>query len=494
MNSELTKNFTDPKISLPLIIILAFTVRIIFYVGHIFSDDSYYAQLAYSYLQGNYGADFVGYPIHLLRKLITFLTLSSFSIFGKGEVSSIFFPFLFSILSIILIYFVALELTENKKVSLLSAFLLAVFPTDVIFASINFADLTAAFLINVGIYYVIQFLKTGKDKYFYFAGLYFAISIFAKMTFYYVGILIVILSFYYLIKKDKQRSMGLLVTAIIPLLLLVVEGIIIGSKTGNYFYRFQILEANYQYTYYNFFPYTILGDSYSSFEYFLGILQQVFVQNIKDIFLRRYFLLIPLFALIASVIFIRRRENKGLVFWFLGLTVLMIGFTTSPISYKPLDLKFSWYAYPIFFPSIIITALLISKYLDKIKILVLVLFFASSLYMSAQYHQFFDVPRKNELKEFVKQHPDDFIFTDHHTKYGIDLVRGYKNSGMLFSLTDKSKSLTELPNNSLIIYNQDEIDELKLQGNTFPDFRELILPEFQIVEKIGEYKIYRKVE
>ena len=463
-------------------------------MGHVFSDDSYYAQLAYSYLQGEFGSDFVGYPIHLARKLITFLTMFSFMIFGEGEFASVFFPFLFSILSIVLIYFVSYELTDSKKVSLLAAFILAIFPTDIVFASLNFSDLIAAFLLNMGIYYIIKLLKTEEPRYTNIAGLYFALSIFAKMNFYYVGILIVVLAIYFAFKREKNKSLGLLFTTVFPLFILIVESVIVGMKTGNYSYRLQILDANYKYTYYNFFPYTILGSDYTGFEYVLGVLKQVFIENVKNIFLRRFYLLIPLIALLASIIYIKKRKYLGLTFWFIGLAVLMIGFTTSPTSYKPLDLRMSWYAYPLFFPAIILFSLFVKDYLSKAKFIVVGILLAASFYMTMQYHVFFDVSRKNKLENFVQQHQGDFIFTDHHTKYGIDLVRGYVNNQSVSSLTNKPTNLSELPKNSLLIYNKEVIDELMLQGNSFPDFTELIGTEFKIVEKIGEFKIYRKVE
>ena len=493
MKKELLEKIEQPKYLLPIIIILAAVLRIIFFNGHVFSDDSYYAHLAHSYSEGNFGSDFLGYPIHLVRKLMIFFTMFSFMIFGEGELATVFFPFLFSLLSIIIIYFIAYELTGNKKVSLFSSFVLAVLPTDIIFASINFADLIAAFLINFGIYYVIKFIKTSEMKYAYFAGLYFAISIFAKMSFYYIGILILILAFLYL-KKNKKISIGLILSAVIPLLLLVIEGIIIGAKTGNYFYRFQILEANYQSTYYNFFPYTVLGDSYTNLEYFWGLLKQIFVENIKNLFLRRFYLLIPLFALIGSFLFIKQKRNSGLVFWFLGLTLLMIGFTTSPTSYKPLDFKMSWYAYPLFFPAIIIFSETVISYTKKYLPVIIILLFTGSMYMSTEYQNFFDIEEKNKFKDFIHRMDDEFVFTDHHTKYAVDLIRGYDERVVVSSLSNKPTLLSELPKYSLVIFNEGVVNELQLQGYSLPNFELLKTEQFKMIEKYSDFEVYRKTE
>jgi len=106
-------------------------------MGHVFSDDSYYSQLAISFLEGTYPQNFIGYPIDLARKLITVLTAAGFALFGYNEIGSVAFSFLFSLFSIGLIYAITVELFD-KKTALISAFVLSIFPIDIIFATLNF--------------------------------------------------------------------------------------------------------------------------------------------------------------------------------------------------------------------------------------------------------------------------------------------------------------------------------------------------------------------
>jgi len=492
LNKDFIERLNQPKYLLPIIIILAASVRIIFFMGHVFSDDSYYSQLAISFLEGNYPSDFIGYPIHLARKLITVLTAVGFIILGENEIGSILFPFLFSILSLPIIYGIAKELF-NEKIALTAVFLLAFFPTDIIFATLNFADLIAAFFINFGIYYLIKYYKESVLKYSFFAGMYFAISIFAKMSFYYVGILLLLLFVYQFI-RTKKLDPGLLVSMALPLTILIVEGIFTGIKTGNYFYRLQLVEENYNYTYYNFFPYTILGSNFTNSEYLLGILRQVFIENLPSIFLRRFYLFVPILALIQSFILLRNREHREIVYWFLGLSVLFAAFTTSPLSYKPLDLKFSWYIYPLFVPAIILASVFINKFNIRLRSIYLILFVAASVFMSLEYQKYFGISEKNEFKNFISDNPTEIIFTDHHTKYGIDLIDGYPNIRRAKRISNLDWDERNILPKSYVIYNSSVVDELEKQGHEFKLFQDLFSEKFKLIEVISGFEIYQKVE
>lgn len=492
MKKEIFEKLNNPKYLLPIIIILAAIVRIIFFMGHVFSDDSYYSQLAISFLEGRYPQGYIGYPIDLARKLITAITAAGFMVFGKNEIGSIAFPFLFSLLSIGLIYAITKEIFD-KKTALISAFILAIFPIDIIFATLNFSDLIAAFFINFGIYYIIRYLKYNESKDSFFAGIYFAVSIFGKMNFYYVGILLIILLLYRL-KTTHKIDQGILVSLMVPTMLLFFEALIYGSKTGDYLYRLHLVEQNYKYSYYDFFPYTANAGDVTGFKYFLGVLHQIFVENLKDIFLRRFYLFIPLIALVQSVLLILSRKSKGIVFWFLGIVTLYAAMTTSLSNYRPLNLTFSWHLYPIFFPSIILAASFIKRFSFKISSIFFVVLFITSMVMTNAYQNYFELESKNEFKKFIRENDSEIIYTDHHTKYGIDLIDGYPETRRTKSVTNLNIPLSNIPITSFVIYNPDEINELMKQGHRFKFFSELYSGKFKLIDVIAGYEIYRKVE
>lgn len=461
-------------------------------MGHVFSDDSYYSQLAISFLEGTYPQNFIGYPIDLARKLITVLTAAGFALFGYNEIGSVAFSFLFSLFSIGLIYAITVELFD-KKTALISAFVLSIFPIDIIFATLNFSDLVAAFFLNFGIYYLIRYLKYNQAKDSFFAGIYFAVSIFGKMNFYYVGILIVILFVYRFIKTQKVDH-GILISLLIPAFILFIEAMIYGTQSGNYLYRLHLVEENYKYCYYDFFPYLKNAESLTGFNYFIAVLHQIFIENLKDIFLRRFYLFIPLLALVQSILLMRIERSKGIVFWFLGIVILFAVMTTSFSAYKPLNLTFSWHLYPIFFPSIILASSFINRFSVKIKSIFFTILIAASLVMTNEYQNYFAVEQKNEFKEFIRKHNIELIYTDHQTKYGIDLIDGYPKLRRTKIVTGIEIPINNIPPNSFVIYNPDVVNELMKQGHRFKLFSELYSGEFELVDVLARYEIYRKLE
>ncbi len=92
----------------------------------------------------------MGYPVSPLRINHLLLTAFSFSIFGVNEFATIIFPFIFSIGTILLTYKLAALLTDNDSISITAAIFMAFFPTDVVFATINFVDISTMFFINLG--------------------------------------------------------------------------------------------------------------------------------------------------------------------------------------------------------------------------------------------------------------------------------------------------------------------------------------------------------
>ncbi len=141
---------------LAFIILLGFLVRLFFQVGHIFSDDAYYSYLSYTLINGDFAKDYLGYPVFPLRIAFIGLTSLSMKIFGTNEFATIIFPLVFSLANILLVYKFTRLFTGSERTALYAAFLIAFFPTDVIFASVNFPDLINIFFINLGIYFLLN--------------------------------------------------------------------------------------------------------------------------------------------------------------------------------------------------------------------------------------------------------------------------------------------------------------------------------------------------
>ena len=112
--------------------------------------------------------------------------------------------------------------------------------------------------------------------------------------------------------------------------------------------------------------------------------------------------------------------------------------------------------------------------------------------MSMEYHNFFNHNELSELKSFVRENENGLFYTDHHTKYGIDLLSSYRKTGGNRIILGQGFPLNEVNQGAFIIYNSNVIDELKLQGHQYPDFSILGGDEFEEVNRFGEFFIYQK--
>lgn len=475
---------------LSTIVLAGTALRIYFYVGHIFSDDAYYSYLSYTLLKGDFAKGYLGYPIFPLRITYLSITTLAYKFLGINEFATIVFPFLLSIANMILTYMMVKLLTDNESISILSVLLMAFFPTDIIFATISFVDLPNAFFINLGIYFLYKSNKSGKYYQALIGGFCFFASMQIKENIYYVLIPLLLLLIYLFIKKNKINFQILIGLGFI-LLNMILEGFIYLYLHNDFFYRLTILKENYIYSFYDFFPYT--AEKYTgSKNYWKNLFYQVFVINLKSILLRRFYLLSPLVALIKCIFNIKKKEHSLLTYWFFSTIILLVAFTTSFTEFKPLDLQRSWYIYPLLMPTIILTALLIYNLKEFILYSLLILYTVGGIIMCTHYNGYFDVTNKDKLKSFLSNHPEEIVYTDHFTKYSVDLIRNYANPNDSKRISGNNFNWNEIKPGNWVLYNQKHIDELELQKYKFPDFSILKSVYFTKVKSFGEFVIYEK--
>jgi hypothetical protein len=312
-----------------------------------------------------------------------------------------------------------------------------------------------------------------------------------KENIYYTSILLIIL-LAYLIVKQKYFNTQILIALFFILLNVVFEGIIYLILHNDFLYRFTLLQQNYNFSYYDFFPYTAQKISNVK-NYWRNLFDQIFIINSKSIFLRRFYLFLPIVASIKSIINIRKKENHLLTFWFLGTLILLIAFTTSFTEYKPLDLKRSWYIYPLLMPMIIITAIFLNKMKKYLRYILICAYMIGGIIMCTHYEVYFDKENISELKSFIAENQQHKIFTDHFTKYSVDLIRGYSDLRKSERIPGSEFNWKKIKKGDWVLYNQKHIDELKLQKYNFPDFTILESNLFSRVKNFGDFIIYEKV-
>ena len=481
----------NQKYFLFYIIIAAIITRMVFSFGHIFSDDAYFDYLSYTLYKCEFAKDYIGYPHTPLRINLLALTAFSFSIFDTNEFATMVFPMIFSIGNILLAYFFMREITRNENTALIAALLMAFFPTDITFATINFSDSPSAFFINCGLFFLYKSFKNDSLRYSVFSGLCFFISIQFKVNIFFIGLLLTILWIYFSI-KSKSISYYIPVALSFVGLNLLIEGIIYWNLHGDFFYRFTQIEQNSLYNINEFFT---LGSSrgyMKEVDYWPALFDRVFIQNPKGVFLRRFYLFLPLITLYQSYVFIKNKNYSWLTYWFLGLSILFVGFTSSLNHYQPIIQRLSWYMFPLFLPEVILSTFFISNFKKTIKTLLIILYLCGSLLMTAHYSIYFNVNDLNKLKSFLRTHSEKNIYTDHFTKYSVDLIDGYPEPSRTKRIFGSDFNIDTLKHEDWLLFRQEHINELLEQKHTFPDFKMLQTEKFKEIFEAGGFTIYEK--
>jgi len=112
--------------------------------------------------------------------------------------------------------------------------------------------------------------------------------------------------------------------------------------------------------------------------------------------------------------------------------------------------------------------------------------------MCFEYQTFFDSNNLNQLKSFLRENSTKEIYTDHFTKYSVDLIRSY-DGDCSDRILGKDFELGEINSGSWVLYNKEHIDELKLQHFEYPDFSVLECSEFKLVASFKDFIFYEKL-
>jgi len=170
----------------------------------------------------------------------------------------------------------------------------------------------------------------------------------------------------------------------------------------------------------------------------------------------------------------------------------MIVFTTSFTEYKPLDLARSWYIYPVLMPMIILSSIFINRFSKSVKVLLLIIYSIGSLIMCFNYQTFFDSDNLSAIKQFLRDNPAKIIYTDHFTKYSVDLIREYQSDNskrILGSIFD----FNQINKGDWVLYNQKHIEELQMQKHRLPDFKVLTTGQFKEVASFNNFIFYERL-
>ena len=113
--------------------------------------------------------------------------------------------------------------------------------------------------------------------------------------------------------------------------------------------------------------------------------------------------------------------------------------------------------------------------------------------MCHYYSEYFNINQLDNFKSFIRNHPHKNIYTDHFTKYSIDLLDGYPEPLRTHRILGADFSLENLNSGIWILYKIEHINELKEQGHRFPDFVILKSNMFKRVFESAGFQIFEKL-
>ncbi|MHB8829688.1 MAG: glycosyltransferase family 39 protein, partial [Syntrophales bacterium] len=115
---------------LAVLLLAALVVRYTFFSGGIRGSDAYaYAQYAHDIASGNYDLKSIGW-FYGFRYFVLLPTVLCFKIFGVNDQSASIFPYIFSLLNIVVVFYIGKKIF-NRGIGIIASGLLIIYPLDV---------------------------------------------------------------------------------------------------------------------------------------------------------------------------------------------------------------------------------------------------------------------------------------------------------------------------------------------------------------------------
>ncbi|MEX0616504.1 MAG: glycosyltransferase family 39 protein [Candidatus Woykebacteria bacterium] len=292
------------KFLLLFIIIFAISFRLYYFVGVKRLDSFFYAQLSYFISSLNFHSFFFENNNYFaIGRLLLYLpTGLAYHFLGVGDISSVLFILLSSLANIVVVYFIG-KMIINKWVGLISAFLLAIHPLDVIYSTQYLPDgLIPLFLSSSALSFLYAERETKVEKklvLYFLTGLLIGLAMYVRESaFIFVSVFIV-----YAVFKGKFR---------LDYLWILVGGFFTFFLAGVFFF---FGTSDFLYNFHKLFAQTL--ESKGAIKQSLGheVLSFDFTKILLTDVLLRPFNLLLLTSTVFSLIYLRGR-NFFVLIWF----------------------------------------------------------------------------------------------------------------------------------------------------------------------------------
>jgi len=192
--------------SILYVVLAAFFVRVLFFTGGIRGSDAYaYAMYAFQIASGQYDINLID-NFYGFRFALLLPTALSYRLFGVSDYSSVLFPYLFSLLNILVVFFIA-ERIFDRKTAFIAAVLLAIYPLDIATANILGPDSFIPCFSSLAVLcYVFAEKRMDASEnaggYLLLTGLFIGLAYLSRITSVFILIALV---FYHIVRRRKIR-------------------------------------------------------------------------------------------------------------------------------------------------------------------------------------------------------------------------------------------------------------------------------------------------
>jgi 4-amino-4-deoxy-L-arabinose transferase-like glycosyltransferase len=488
---------------LALILALAALVRVLSFRGYTTYDAAEYTRLAHMIISGQFRVGMLWFfHVFPVRVGLFAPVALAFKLGGVNEVTLTAYPFLLSMLSVPIAFFVARAMFGTGA-GLAAACLMALLPIDARHASQLLPDLPAAFWMNAGVLLVFagsrQEAVTRKGALGALAGLALFASWLCKET---VLFLLPFVGAYllWLAIKGRRNVTLLVATVAVAGLLVGFEGWVYHRYTGDFLYRYHTLIDNAGAGADRTMP--ILTASNAG-----RVVAHRATVVLHEVLLAPFFAFIPLAALLACAyaVFLRSRRFLLPGLWF-GWLLLLFGFGSASLrGYFPLDMAVTRHQYPLLFPAVLLVAGLAGSLFSPREpnepekqhrrrllwgVLMSVCLAGMSLAMVA-WGIGTGMGRRCRASRNISRilKPTDRLYTDPHTAIALEFFWKFPAADSTHSF--EGMALSQLPSGVYVLFNRNELD--RIGGNTTfvpPEFLRSVPATWQKIREKDNATLY----
>ena len=407
-----------------LLMVLAFLLRLVTFMGISEGDDLSYTLLAHKFAEGDFSANF----IFDIRWVVFVPVALLYKIFGVNDITSLAPTFVYGISSIWLAYKVV-ENETDKLTASVATLLYLTFPIILIYANFLQVAPSLEFFTLLTVYSFQRGIKSEKIQWFVLGGFAIGGIFFARTT----GLFIAPLaSFYVWYRKgfNKKTVAWIALAAACSLVLPAVQGLVYLKVHGDFFHHIAISRKGVEYM-----DRMFDVDPKDLFFYIRTMFTTGDFANWKMFGFNGYFIAASLVACIVRLCMKKSGKEVLFLVWFLSYFLFM---TFAPTSFSPYTTLIRNIRYSIIFvlPVCAVYAVLLVDLLKKDKpllpvvSLVIILFIAVSniVFADIDSRKFKErrISQKTSVEELLKDYNGEPIYiADKNTARRISYYSGY---------------------------------------------------------------------